>query len=94
MLISIQGLSKAKVLMALFNASKQQGMGFLNSRGAKPIDEECARAVIDDQRELYFDYLHGRVLKVDLTDDQFDPWLYDRDNGEGAAERAIRPLYD
>ena len=38
----------------------------------------------------YFDYLYGRVLKVDLKgDDGFEEWLYDRDNGEGAAQQSL-----
>lgn len=86
--INIAGLSKAKVLAALFNASRQQGMGFLDSRGAKPMTEEDAAAVIQAQG-LYFDYLRGRVMKVDLEGDELHPWAYDRDNGAGAAERAI-----
>jgi hypothetical protein len=28
-------------------------------------------------------------MKVDLSKDAFDPWLYDRDNGQGAAARAL-----
>lgn len=44
------------------------------------------------KREQYFDYLHGRVLKVKLGGDEFDEYLYDRDNGAGAAERAISTL--
>jgi hypothetical protein len=87
-LIDISGLDKAKVLAALHRASKQQGMGFLDPRGA--LTEEEARELLAE--DTYFDYLHGRVLKVDLSGDGFDPWLYDRDNGEGAAERAIAPL--
>ena len=40
-----------------------------------------------------FDYLKGRVMKVDLSsDDGFEEWLYDRDNGNGAAHRAIDEL--
>ena len=39
--------------------------------------------------QTYFDYLHGRVLKVDLSGDEFDERLYDRDCGEGAAQRAV-----
>jgi hypothetical protein len=40
-----------------------------------------------------FDYLNGRVLKLDLRDDaEFDPRLYDRDNGEGKAARVIENL--
>lgn len=38
----------------------------------------------------YFDYLKGRVLKVDLSNpDCFDERLYDRDNDYGAADRAV-----
>jgi len=35
-LIYINGLEKAAVLAALYNASKQQGMGFMDLMGAKP----------------------------------------------------------
>jgi hypothetical protein len=31
-------------------------------------------------------------MKIDLTGDSFDPFLYDRDNGEGAAERALKDI--
>ena len=40
----------------------------------------------------YFDYLYGKVLKVDLSSDEFDERLYDRDCGIGAARRAINSL--
>lgn len=39
-----------------------------------------------------FDYLKGRVMKVDLSGDEFDESLYDRDLGKGAAARAIQSL--
>jgi hypothetical protein len=39
---------------------------------------------------LSFDYYFGRPLKVDLSGDEFDPWLYDRDAGTGAAKRGHR----
>jgi hypothetical protein len=42
-----------------------------------------------EPRCLYFDYVGGRVLKVDLSGDELDPVLYDRDNGEGAADEAV-----
>jgi hypothetical protein len=41
---------------------------------------------------LYFDYLCGRPLKVDIGGDTLDPRLYDRDAGEGAAARVIAKL--
>jgi hypothetical protein len=41
---------------------------------------------------LYFDYVGGRPLKIDITGDELDPRLYDRDQGEGAAAMAISEL--
>ena len=42
------------------------------------------------QTTTYFDYLYGRVLKVNLSNEEgFEEWLYDRDNGIGAAQRAL-----
>ena len=91
--VDIAGLDKAEVLQCLFNASKQQGMGFMNPTGREPMRIETAREVIEcTPGKLSFDYLFGRVLKVDITGDDFAPWLFDRDNGDGAAARAIAYL--
>jgi hypothetical protein len=50
-----------------------------------------AQALVDSAGpDLYFDYVDGRCLKIDLRGDALDPRLYDRDNGEGAAARALR----
>ena len=100
-MIDISGLDKAEVLAALHGASKAQGMGFLHDRGSLSV-EECREIIGDagtsgtetffaDDR-LYFDYLRGRVMKVDISGDEIDPRLYDRDLGDGAAERAIAAL--
>lgn len=94
--ISIAGLSKAKVLAALYNNSQQLGMGFMHARGATGMTEAQAQQEIDALAErgykLRFDYLHGRVMKVDLSTDDFWPGLYDRDNGQGAAARVIESV--
>jgi len=90
--IDISGLDKAEVLAALFNASKQQGMGFCDPTGARPMSVEDARQYTERGGEQYYDYLRGRVMKVDISKDQLSPRLYDRDNGQGAAERALKPL--
>lgn len=91
--MNIQGLSKAKVLQALFNSSRRQGMGFLDQRGASCMSDEQAEQIVNSGH-LYFDYLFGRVMKIDISGDEIETRLYDRDNGEGAAERAIQPLKD
>ena len=90
-MINIEGVDKAELLAALFNGSQQQGMGFLDPKGAKAMTVEDARSIIDSG-DLDFDYLHGRVMKIGLGGDKLDPWLYDRDNGEGAALGAVKHL--
>ena len=86
--IDITGLDKAEVLVALFNASKQQGMGLLDVNGREPLPLSKAKKLLEYENK-YFDYLGGRVMKVDLGSDELDPRLYDRDNGEGAAATAL-----
>jgi len=88
--ISLAGLNKAAVLAALYNASKPQGMGFMHY-DPMPMTTEQAQQLLDSG-QTYFDYLIGRVMKVDLSRDEFSPWGYDRDNGDGAAMKAITSL--
>jgi hypothetical protein len=87
--IDISKLDKAEVLAALYNNSRQQGMGFLNARGREPLTKEQASELLKEN--TYFDYLAGRVMKVEITD-QLYVGLYDRDNGQGAAAAALEPL--
>ncbi len=89
-MIDISKLNKAEVLSALWNNSRMQGMSFLGSNGSTKMTKEDAQAHLSNC--TYFDYLNGRVLKVDLSEDEFCPRLYDRDNGEGAALRAIQRI--
>ena len=83
--LSLVGLNKAAVLAALYNMVRPQGRG-LDRYDPKPITVEEAQKIID-RRGLSFDYLEGRVMKIDLSGDTVDVWLYDRDNGDGAASR-------
>lgn len=87
--ISLEGLDKAEVLAALYNASHPQGLGFLHY-DPTPMTIEKAREYL--AQSTYFDYLEGRVMKIDLSGDELNPWAYDRDNGAGAAEAVILTL--
>ncbi|NGX48136.1 MAG: hypothetical protein K1000chlam3_01526 [Chlamydiae bacterium] len=87
--IDVTGLNKATVLVALYNTAKPQGMGFLHY-DPTPMALDEAKEILSQTTD--FDYLKGRVMKVDLSEDTFDPWLFDRDNGEGAAKRVIDSL--
>jgi hypothetical protein len=88
--MNISGLDKAKVLAALYNGSKQQGLGFLDGRGSTGMTVEDARAEL--AKGNCFDYLNGRVMKISLDGDDLETRLYNRDNGDGAAERIIEEL--
>lgn len=89
--IDITGKPKAAILAALYNASRVQGMRFMQDNPG-PMTEAMAEQELEASQGKYFDYLHGKVMKVNLSKDYIDPWLYDRDNGEGAAHRAIKHL--
>ena len=85
--MDISNLDKATVLAALYNHARHQGMGLLHF-DPEPMTVEQAREILA-AGQTYFDYVKGRVMKVDLSKDFLDTRLYDRDNGLGAAENAI-----
>lgn len=88
-MIDLNGMNKAEVLAKLYNASKPLGLGFLHF-DPKDMTVEEAQALLDDAGKYwYFDYIKSRVMKIDLRGDELDPCLYDRDNGDGAAARAL-----
>lgn len=91
MSIEISKLNKAEVLAALYNNSRVQGMGSLQARDGQMTKEDAELLL---KETFSFDYLHGKIMKVNLEDDDFDEWLYDRDNGEGAALNAIKHLIE
>lgn len=101
--ISIKRLDRAEVLCALFNRAKQDGAGAIfHPEGARQMTLDEAETYLyrgDDMTRhfnkppsLRFDYLLGRPLKVDLSQDDLYIGLYDRDHGPGAAFRALQPL--
>ena len=88
-MIDISKLNKGEVLAALYNSSKPQGLGFLHYTPTGMTKEQAEKLL---ETQTYFDYLMGRVMKVDLSKDSFNPVGYDRDNGKGAAEGALHHL--
>lgn len=90
-MIDIKGLKKAVVLKTLYDHSRVQGLGFLQAVPEGTVTISHCEELLKDYK--YFDYLYGRVLKIDLSKDELDERLYDRDNGSGAAQRAIDSIY-
>lgn len=87
--IDISTLDRASVLAALYNASRPLGMGFMQF-DPKPMQPSEAAELL--KHHTYFDYLKGRVMKLDFKGNLLRVDLYDRDNGDGAAQRAIEAM--
>ena len=91
-MVDIKGLDKARVLKALYEHRHVQGMGVFQAMHEGVPTLEYFSGLLE--QGTYFDYLGGRVLKVDLSGDEFDERLYDRDCGEGAAQQAVDSIKD
>lgn len=93
-MINVSGISPAKLLAALYNNSVPVGFGILQAQHSPMTDEQAEREFNTRARNgrAYFDYLHGRVMKVEIGGDELDPRLYDRDLGQGAAARVVASL--
>jgi hypothetical protein len=87
--ISTQGIDKAELLAALYNAAKPLGMGYLHYTPEPMPREEAAELL---KQSDYFDYVKGRVMKVRIRGDELSPHMYDRDNGNGAAQAVVDSL--
>jgi hypothetical protein len=92
--IDIKGLDKAELLHALYHGTRALGLGRLHDNSGLTVDD--MRAVLaKDEGSAYqydFDYFAGRPLKCNIGGDSFDPRLYDRDAGPGAAALAVAKL--
>ena len=87
--MKIEGYNKAEILAALYNNSHPLGLGFI-SYTPEDMTVEEAKKLLEEQ--TYFDYLNGRVMKIDLSTDELRTDLYNRDNGSLAAENIISKL--
>lgn len=78
---------QATLLAALYNHSKPQGMGFMRAdiSHVMSFEEASITLMLGSSR---FDYLRGRIMKVDVGSIAPRTDLYDRDNGGGAYMRA------
>lgn len=80
---------QAILLAALYNHASPIGLGHLQAtmEHIMSLNEAQIALMIGPPR---FDYLRGRVIKVDVSDDAPRTDLYDRDNGTGAYSEAVR----
>lgn len=90
--ISIEGLNKAVLLSELYNASKPLGLGVLHFTPENMTVEQAQKLIDNQPPGLRFDYIQGRVMKIDVTGDITETSGYNRDNGYNAAELIIEKL--
>lgn len=90
--MNISDVCKVELFLNLYNRAKVQGKGvFQQKKTPMTIEEARAymQAVFENTGRVYFDYVYGRVMKIDLTDNEVSTHLYNRDNGQGAAEEVL-----
>jgi len=90
-LLNIEGLDKADLLIALYENAHVQGVGILQATD-EPLTHSKAKELLEGY--TYFDYLYGRVMKIDLGESVLNPHLYDRDNGHGACAAVVQTVRD
>lgn len=84
--VDISNKPKDEVLLNLYNNAHSRGLGFSNY-DPRPMNKKEAQDLL--KRFTYFGYLPGRSLQIDLTYDIIDTSAYNKNNGAGAAEKAI-----
>jgi len=83
--VSIKGVDKVKLVKALYNRARPQGMGWMHAT-IEPLTME----VLEDMAKApWLDYVFGRVMKLSVAEDTMRVDLYNRDNGPGAAEGVL-----
>lgn len=95
--ISYQGIDEAVLLHALYHGTQPLGMGILHNKEGLTLDEvraDLATREPDRMGEVGWDYYRGRPLKLgfNLAAKTFRTGLYDRDAGQGAAQRIVDRL--
>jgi len=88
--MNIKNLNKAEVLAALYNRAIPLERSVYFSRH-EPMTPEKAQMLLD-LGHTSFSELEGRALSVDLKKEEVDTRLYNRNNGNNAAENAIEWL--
>ena len=88
-MIDIHGIDKKKIFAALYNNARPVGMGLVHHVPGPLSDGEIEQLFRSCEEDLYFDYVKGRSMKINLNNDFLDSYLYDRDNGEDAAKLAL-----
>ncbi len=88
--VDISGIDKKALLRGLYSMARTpQGSRVFQYVQNDPLSDSAAEEILEMGD---IEYLRGRVMKIDISGDSVDTFLYDRDNGAGAAEEVINGL--
>ena len=77
--ISIKGLDKVELLKNIWQGQIPAGYFAMSGIRGPVFNEETAKEAV----KKHIDYFCGRAIKTNLSGDEIDPYLYDRDAGQG-----------
>lgn len=86
--INIKGIDKTTLLRKLWEGMRPAAFFSQFPMPPPPFDEGAAQEAVKG----YIDYFEGRCIKCDLSGDEVDPRMYDRDAGQGAFARIADSL--
>ena len=78
-MIDISKVNKTDLLKGLWKNQKSAAFFALNAVQAPEFDKDKVEKAVKG----YIDYFYGRAIKADLSKDSVNPYLYDRDAGQG-----------
>ena len=87
-MISIKGLCKITILKKMWERTNIATFILIHGTRAPSFDEKSAEKAVTG----YIDYFCGRPIKIDLSKDEVNPRLYDRDAGQGTFEQIISEI--
>ena len=87
--VDITGINKITLLASLWSNSSPAGFFKNMPEMAPPFNLQAAQR---DVERGFIDYFCGRLIKMDLSGDTVDVFLYERDNGQGSVQQIVNNL--
>ena len=86
--INIRELDRIELLKRMWTKTGSASF-FMHNRLPSPAFPESGA---EEAVSGYIDYFGGKPIKTDLSKDSIDPWLYNRDAGQGALEEIVEVM--
>jgi len=64
--INVSKIHADKLLARLYNRARVQGLGVLHAKDGDMTPDQAAE-LLSGEESQYFDYLHGRVMKIEIN---------------------------